>query len=258
MIQERKVAPEGWYKQLLPLNMWQECQSHMELSFWLVRLALVFEISNEVGVHSAMRGAMFLPVPVTACWRKRAREHTTQKQSVQIVFLCSRLAVILRLCALMWEWINPKGEIYTTFTATRFHTWAPACQTKTNACVVYSMKLGKKLHLNTHCSRNSDQTVKLGSADHVWIKITLMHCLFFASNVFRIIFQHWLPLCVLLWNKGLTRLYGGREDNKTKRKQIKSNWQHMGSINEMHCDTKKQNTWTRCKYTQHMTEKRRT
>lgn len=60
----------------------------------------MFEISNEVSVHSAMRGVMFLPVPVTACCSKCAREHTTQKQSVKTVFLYSWLAVILRPCAL--------------------------------------------------------------------------------------------------------------------------------------------------------------
>lgn len=82
MIQERRVAPQGSYKQFLPLNMWQECQSYMELLFWLVKLAYIFAlVFNQVSVHPIIRGVLFRHVSVSSCCTKCALVHTTQKHT---------------------------------------------------------------------------------------------------------------------------------------------------------------------------------
>lgn len=70
---------------------------------------------------------------------------------------------------------------YKTFTATTDHSRVPASQTKTTACIGHSVKVKKvNTHLNTHCSWNSDQIIKVGITDQI--------CLFFTLNGFRNIF----------------------------------------------------------------------
>lgn len=58
MIQERKVAPEGWYKDFSSLHMWQECQSQTELlSLTLASVCLCWWGS----VQPVMRSVVLVP-----------------------------------------------------------------------------------------------------------------------------------------------------------------------------------------------------
>ena len=76
------------------------------------------------------------------------------------------------ICSADWDWLPSRSNWFPAVTNTVNQSQ------RRNAGPDWLCSICSSIHCNTSGSSNSVQTVKLGSADHMWIKVLFLHCLF--------------------------------------------------------------------------------